>query len=612
MGTIEDIESNNRAQSPGPAAVVPPAGGAASNKTEIVTKLVIWALFLALIYVIRDFFFLAFFTFLFSYVALAIVQLVMNRLSPSRHTPGMRRLVTLGVFIVTPLVLILVGLVVVPRLVVQGQRLVGWASRLDPEAEVARLLEEHVGASEFREQYGGPDDARYQKALAEFRASGRSHVAAYLNFPSVEAWVEGSFGKQFADAQAARTKARLLREGPTSREFEQWFLTSKAPQLRAEDGNADAKSPAKGASAASPEELLQQVRHDPRALAALQKEWVAEVVAADLATARRSSAYQDQLRAHYDELRQHSPQVLPYTFDEFVTLEAARAKGPKEFGEAMQSLPGAHEYGDAELRADFEAQKKHDLFLTWWGTSSLAKVVRRPLESGGAWSDPGKLDHYLASTLDIPLDLSTALLLSFFICIDFPALRRGIRRLRESWLRPVYDELAPALSSLGLLVGRAMQAQGLIALCNASLIFIALTIFGVEHAALLAAAVFVLCLVPTLGMIIAWALLATVALIQPGGGFGLVLKVSAAVVCVVLLETFVFSPRILGRMMELHPVLIIALLPVAQYFFGVWGLILATPVAVFLIHEVIFGNAKKEESVTGETAPKNALAATHS
>ena len=40
-------------------------------------------------------------------------------------------------------------------------------------------------------------------------------------------------------------------------------------------------------------------------------------------------------------------------------------------------------------------------------------------------------------------------------------------------------------------------------------------------------------------------------------------------------------------MMELHPVLIIAILPLAQYFFGVWGLILATPVTVYVIHVVI-------------------------
>jgi predicted PurR-regulated permease PerM len=96
-----------------------------------------------------------------------------------------------------------------------------------------------------------------------------------------------------------------------------------------------------------------------------------------------------------------------------------------------------------------------------------------------------------------------------------------------------------------------------------------------------------LCLVPTIGTIIAWVLIVTVALVQPGGGVGLALKVTGAVVLVVALETFVFSPRILGRMMELHPALLIAILPLAQYFFGVWGLILATPVTVYLIHVVI-------------------------
>ena len=89
------------------------------------------------------------------------------------------------------------------------------------------------------------------------------------------------------------------------------------------------------------------------------------------------------------------------------------------------------------------------------------------------------------------------------------------------------------------------------------------------------------------GTLIAWGLILIVALIQPGGGVGLAAKVSLAVAGVAALETFVFSPRILGRMMEIHPVLIIAILPLAQYFFGIWGLILATPVAVYVIRELI-------------------------
>src|SRR5262249_22372466 len=77
------------------------------------------------------------------------------------------------------------------------------------------------------------------------------------------------------------------------------------------------------------------------------------------------------------------------------------------------------------------------------------------------------------------------------------------------------------------------------------------------------------------------------ALLQPGGGLMLALKVTGAVVVIVLLETFVFSPRILGRMMELHPVLLLAVLPLAQYFFGIWGLLLATPIAVYVVHVLI-------------------------
>jgi predicted PurR-regulated permease PerM len=610
MAVTEPIPVTIEPPLSGREAPWPPANRAVATNLEIIKRLLIWGIFFAVLYALRSFFFIAFFTFLFSYIALTLVGWVMNRLPAERNQPAIRRLVTLGVFVVSPLILLITGLIVVPPLVVQGQRMVGWLSRLDPEAEVAQLVERYVGPSAFVEHFGGPDDARYQKAMAEFRSKGESHVAEYLAFPNLEAWVEGSFGRQFADAQAARTKARLLSEGPSSQEFEHWFLTSKVPQLKAQakDESADktrstggVDSLVRAAATATPEQLLRQTRHDPPTLATLQQEWVAATVAAELAAARQSSAYRDQLREHYDTLRARSPSVLPYSFDDFLKLQAARAKGAKEFGEAVGAIQGTSHYGDAELRADFEAAEKHELFLAWWGSSSLAKVIRRPLESGGI--DASRLDRYVASTLDVPLDLSTALLLSFFICIDFPTLRRGIGRLRETWLRPVYDELAPALSSLGLLVGKAMQAQGLIALCNATVIFIALTIFGVEHAALLASAVFVLCLVPTLGMIIAWGLLAAVALIQPGGGLGLVLKVTAAVVFVVALETFVFSPRILGRMMELHPVLIIALLPLAQFFFGVWGLILATPVAVFVIQDVIFRNVAKEKATSGEAVP---------
>ena len=84
----------------------------------------------------------------------------------------------------------------------------------------------------------------------------------------------------------------------------------------------------------------------------------------------------------------------------------------------------------------------------------------------------------------------------------------------------------------------------------------------------------------------------------------LALKVTGAVIVIVLLETFVFSPRILGRMMELHPVLIMAVLPLAQYFFGIWGLLLATPVAVYVVHVLIMRRGLPGMDAAGNHADK--------
>jgi predicted PurR-regulated permease PerM len=578
-----------------PAA--PPAPPRPSPWPVLLKKLAIWALFLALLYLARDFFFTAFMTFMFSYLTLALVGMGMRRLSPDRERPGLRRLLTVAVFVLVPLAVLGIGLLVGPPLIAQGQRLAGWLSQVSPESEIAHLLRDVVGPAEFRQHYGGPGDPRYQKGLERFRKTGDRHVAAYNDFPKVEAWVEGAFSRQFTESERGRIRSRLLAEGTSSKEFEQWFLTEKFPELQEQ---ARKQVPAKGrapasvdplvraAASAKPEEVLHQVRHDPPALAALEQEWITDTLQRRLAAIKGSTAYHEQFHTYYEQRRQEAPEGIPYTYEEYTELQKVRPEGRQAFGAALAKMrPTLEGESEAQLRADFEAAKQQELFQSWWGASSFAKFVRQQVESGTAAGGSERMERVITSLLNVPVDLSTALLLSLFICIDFPNLRRAMSRLRETWLRDVYDEMAPALTNLATLIGRAMHAQGMIALCNAILLFFCLTFLGVEHAVLLSVAVFVFCLVPTLGTIIAWVLLAAVALVQPGGGLVLALKVSGAVLFVVLMETFVFSPRILGRMMELHPVLIIALLPLAQYFFGVWGLILATPVAVYVIHVLI-------------------------
>jgi len=560
-------------------------------------RLAIWAAFLFLVYLIRDFFFLAFMTFMFSYLALAGVAWGMRRISPNADRPALRRLLTVAVFVLIPLMLSVVGYFVMPKMIAQAQRLAGWASQMNPESEVARILETYVGPFRFRQQYGTAADDRYQKALAQFQSTGERHVADYLEFPKFEAWVEGGFNRQFTDAETGRIRSHLLAEGTSSKDFEEWFVNEKVPALRIQANRDESNHQiseylVRSAVELAPEQLLAKVRHEPAQLSALEREWIDKSVASGVAAAKQSPAYMKQFQEYYDRQRQDNPRVIPYTFEQFNQLQKARPQGRQAFGNALHEMGLSDESeSNPQLRKDFEASTKHELFEQWWSTSSFAKFIRKRLETGVSDGSGDRVERLLTSILNIPIDLATALLLSFFICIDFPRLQQAGRRLRQTWLRDVYDEIVPALSKLGLLVGRAMRAQGIIALCNSTLIFFALTILGVEHAVLLAGLVFLFCLVPTIGLIIAWVILVTVALIQPGGGLMLALKVTGAVAAVVCLENLVFSPRILGKMLEMHPVLIIAVIPLAQYFFGIWGLILALPVTVFVIQEIILRDA---------------------
>src|SRR5262249_29519616 len=164
-----------------------------------------WSLFILFLYLTRDFFFTGLMTFLFSYLALGLIGWCMRRLAGKRlHDPtytenaGLRRLVTVGIFVLVPIFLIALGIVVMPRLIQQAQHLAGWLGQVSPEGEVARLLEGFVGPSEFRHHYSGPEDPQYQKDFDDFKKTQVLHVKEYHDFPSLEAWVEGSFGKDFA------------------------------------------------------------------------------------------------------------------------------------------------------------------------------------------------------------------------------------------------------------------------------------------------------------------------------------------------------------------------------------------------------------------------------
>ena len=98
----------------------------ARNWTKLLQRLAIWVGFLVLLYIVRDFFFTAFMTFLICYYTLLVVGIGMRRLSPDRERTWLRRLLTIGVFFFVPVLLLGIGVLISPHFAAQGRRLSGW------------------------------------------------------------------------------------------------------------------------------------------------------------------------------------------------------------------------------------------------------------------------------------------------------------------------------------------------------------------------------------------------------------------------------------------------------------------------------------------------------
>lgn len=180
-----------------------------------------------------------------------------------------------------------------------------------------------------------------------------------------------------------------------------------------------------------------------------------------------------------------------------------------------------------------------------------------------------------------------SILLSFLMLWDLPRTRARIARLAQGRTAEVYAEVAPGLRAFGIMLGRAFEAQTVVAVVNALLSSIAFLLLGLPSIALLATIVFVCSYIPIFGMIISTVPAALLAL--KVGGIERVLWLVALILVVHAVEAYMLNPLIYGRHLHLHPLAVIIILLVAEHLFGLWGLLLGVPVAAFVLKYAIEG-----------------------
>jgi predicted PurR-regulated permease PerM len=289
----------------------------------------------------------------------------------------------------------------------------------------------------------------------------------------------------------------------------------------------------------------------------------------------------------YVQRRRANAQEMPHTLEQYAELRQALGGGVQAFSQVLDALsPG---YSARNEQLGFELHKRREL-VEDWKKGQVAERLAEAAEENvvvGLQSIGRYIGQSLPNILLLPVEFFLSLLLSFFITFDMPRLRRGARLLSESRVGDVYAEIAPGLVNFAHLMGRAFQAQGVIALVNTILTFLGIKLLGIQNEVFLCAIVFVCSFIPVVGVVLSSIPIAAMAIIQDDGGVLLAVYAIAIILLVHFIETSLLNPKIVGDMLHLHPVLVLAILAIGERFFGVWGLLLGCPIVVYIIRYVI-------------------------
>lgn len=266
---------------------------------------------------------------------------------------------------------------------------------------------------------------------------------------------------------------------------------------------------------------------------------------------------------------------------QYIVTEAARPAGPAENiinREAREMVDGfiIAVAGDTTFE-NFRESDAYAMILT---------KVDAMLKRGTARMVPA-LTIFANQTVAFALQFLISVILSFLMIWDLPATRERMRRFAFGRTAEIYAEIAPGLTAFGVMLGRAFEAQSVVAVVNALLSVLVFILLGLPSVALLAMIVFVCSYIPILGMIISTVPAAFLAF--KVGGLPHVLWLLAAILIIHAIEAYMLNPLIYGRHLRLHPIAVLVILLVAEHLFGVWGLLLGVPIAAFILKYVIEG-----------------------
>ena len=169
-------------------------------------------------------------------------------------------------------------------------------------------------------------------------------------------------------------------------------------------------------------------------------------------------------------------------------------------------------------------------------------------------------------------DFVLAMVIGFFALVDLPRLRTELYSLAPASWR---DDIAHFATTLSRVLGGWLKGTMIQSAVVAAIAAIGLTIAGVPYALALGVLAGVLNIIPYIGPAIALLLaLAAGLFVSPGTAVWAVVAVIAAQ----QVDALYLAPRILGKQVDLHPLLVMFAILTGAALFGVAGMVISVPV----------------------------------
>jgi predicted PurR-regulated permease PerM len=182
---------------------------------------------------------------------------------------------------------------------------------------------------------------------------------------------------------------------------------------------------------------------------------------------------------------------------------------------------------------------------------------------------------FVSGAFELIFSTLIGLVMGFYALKDTKVIAGEIEGLLPERFKPVLEEVYKLLSQY-------FRGQITVATIVGIFVGFLLQILGIKFGILIGFLAGVMNLIPNFGFATTTILGSIIILLTESSPIFALLKFALVLALDQLLETLVLTPRILGRSVGLHPVLVMVALIVGASLFGAIGVILAVPMAAFL------------------------------